>query len=69
MYSGGMLPDYWGGYIPPIPPRFAPMLIEFPKNIVKSRDKSYPRDQKTSSIVMPNKYLVQAFLEEKAGKI
>ena len=40
-----------GGYIPLIPPRFAPMLIDFPKNIGKSRDKSYPTDQKASSIL------------------
>ena len=37
---------------PPFPPGFAPMLIEFPKNISKSRDKSYPTDQKTSSILV-----------------
>ena len=29
------------------------MLIEFPKNIGKSRDKSYFTDQKTSSILVP----------------
>ena len=29
------------------------MLIEFPKNIGKSRDKSYPADQKTTSILVP----------------
>ena len=29
------------------------MLIDFPKNIGKSRDKSYPTDQKTSSILVP----------------
>ena len=34
-------------------PGFAPMLIEFPKNIGKSRDKSYSTDQKTSSILLP----------------
>ena len=51
---------YWGGYsliiegdVSPIPPGFALMLIEFPKNIGKSRDKSYPTDQKTSSILVP----------------
>ena len=50
----------WGGSCqiigrihPPIPPKLAPMLIEFPKNIGKSRDKSYSTDQKTSSIVVP----------------
>ena len=52
-YTGGMLPDYWGGYIPPISPKFEPMLIEFSKNICKSRDKSYPTDQKISSILVP----------------
>ena len=41
-----------GGYTPPILPGFAPMLVEFPKNIGKSRDKSYPTDQKTSSILV-----------------
>ena len=29
------------------------MLIEFPKSIGKSRDKSYPTDQQTSSILVP----------------
>ena len=29
------------------------MLIEFSKNMGKSRDKSYPTDQKTSSILVP----------------
>ena len=48
-----MLPDYWGGASPQFPPRFAAMLIEFPKNIGKSRDKSYSTDQKISSILVP----------------
>ena len=52
-YIGGMLSDYWEAYIPPFPPGFVRMLIEFPKNIGKSRDKPYPTDQKTSSIVVP----------------
>ena len=34
------------------PPGFAPLLIEFLKNIAMSRDKSYPTDQKTSSILV-----------------
>ena len=48
-----------GGYIPSLPPGFAPMLIEFYekqilrfKEFGKSRDKSYPTDQKTSSILV-----------------
>ena len=45
-----------GGYIPP---GFAPMLIEFPKNTGKSRDKSYSTDQKTSSILEPT-HLISA---------
>ena len=32
---------------------YVPMFIEFPKNIGKSRDKSYPTDLKTSSILVP----------------
>ena len=42
-----------GGKHTPIPSGFAPMLIEVSKNIGKSRDKSYPTDQKTSSILVP----------------
>ena len=53
--GGGVLPDYWGGYILPLLLGFAPILIEFVKNIGKSRDKSYPTDQKTSSILVPTK--------------
>ena len=48
-----MLPDYWGDTSPLFPLGFAPTLIEFPKNIGKSRDKSYPTNQKTSSIPVP----------------
>ena len=44
---------YIGGTHSPIPSEFAPMLTEFPKNFGKSRDKSYPTDQKTSSILVP----------------
>ena len=51
-YIGGMRPDF-GGIHPLIFPGLAPMIIEFPKNIDKSRDKSYPTDQKTSSILVP----------------
>ena len=59
---GGMLPDYRGGYIPSFLPRVAPMLIEFPKSkyyvtrclAIKSGDKSYPTDQKTSSVCRNN---------------
>ena len=51
IYWGEMLPDYWGD-TSPIPPGFASMLIEFPQNIGKSGDKSYPTDQKTSFILV-----------------
>ena len=44
---------YWGGYIPP---GFAPMLIEFPKNIGKSSNQSYATDQKTLSILISRAY-------------
>ena len=50
--GGGDLARLLGRIHPPIPPEFALMLIEFPKNIGKSRDKSYPTDQKTSSIIV-----------------
>ena len=36
------------------------MLIEFPKNMCKSRDKSYPTDQKTSSILVLTFFLLPA---------
>ena len=39
--------------ISPITLGFASMLIEFPKNIGKSRDNCYPTDQKTSSMLVP----------------
>ena len=60
-YVGGMLPDYWVEYIPPIPPGFAPMLIKFHKNIGKSGDKSYSTDQKTSFILVPTRYITVCF--------
>ena len=44
-----MLPDYWEDIFPP---GFAPMLIEFSKNMGKSRDKSHFTDQKTSSTLV-----------------
>ena len=36
----------------PFYPGFAPVLIEFPKNIGKSRDKFYLTDHKTLSILV-----------------
>ena len=54
-YIGGDAARLLGRIYPPIPPGFAPMSIEFPSNIGKSRDKSYPIDQKTSSILVPTK--------------
>ena len=56
-YIGGMLPNYWGDTFSPFLPGFAPMLVEFPKNIGKSRDKSYPTDRKTSSVLVPIPFL------------
>ena len=44
----------------PFPPGFLPMLIEFPKNIGKSCDKSYPTDQKISSILVPTSFYIRA---------
>ena len=52
-YIEGGCSQIIGGMHPPIPLGFAPMLIEFPKNIGKSRDKSYSTDQKTSSVLVP----------------
>ena len=52
--GGGECCQIVGGIHPrPITPGFAPMLIEFPKNIDKPSNKSYPTDQKTSSILVP----------------
>ena len=55
MYWGEGAARLLGVYIAPIPPGYAPMLMKFPKNIGKSRDKSYPTDQKTSSILVPTR--------------
>ena len=52
-YIGGDAARLLGRLHPPIPPEFAPMLIELAINIGKSRDKSYSTDQKTSSILVP----------------